>query len=62
MLAFMNAQEDLTIWANAYNAALTGILSTIKSQPAAASGDIANIAGSCRAFADQALKDAQAHR
>jgi hypothetical protein len=57
----LSQEEQQTVWIDAYNAALTGLLSSRTSQARPSEGDIQVIAGQCRAFADQAVKDADAY-
>jgi len=57
----MQREEQLEVWANAYNAALTGLLgSNVQADAAKNAPNVVQvIAKQCRTYADQAVEDAQ---
>jgi hypothetical protein len=58
----MTRKEQLTVWTNAYNAALTGLLSAKAAHMERyAANNVIAITDQCKALADQALKDVAAY-
>ena len=55
----MTREEQFTVWTGAYNAALSGLLASKVHEMEGFSPNSVNVVTElCRAFADQALKDA----
>jgi hypothetical protein len=58
----MTRKEQLTVWTNAYNAALTGLLSAKAAHMERyTANNVGAITDQCKALADQALKDVAAY-
>jgi hypothetical protein len=58
----MTHQEKLTVWSNAYTAALAGLLSKrINDRDRYTPNNVGAITDQCKAFADKALSDVAAH-
>jgi hypothetical protein len=58
----ISREEQRTVWINAYNAAMTGLLSAKSAHMERYTENNVNvITEQCKAFADQALKDLAAH-
>jgi hypothetical protein len=58
----MAHKERLTVWANAYTAALTGLLSKkIHDMGRYTPNNVSAITDQCKAFPDKALSDVAAH-
>ena len=56
--SMMTHQEKLTIWSNAYTAALTGLLSKrINDKERYTANNVSAITDQCKAFADRTLND-----
>ena len=55
----LSREQQQTVWANAYNAALTGLLAArMHEMDRFSANNVGDITEQCKAFADQALKDA----
>jgi hypothetical protein len=55
----LSREQQQTVWANAYNAALTGLLAArMHEMDRFSANNVSGITEQCKAFADQALKDA----
>jgi hypothetical protein len=62
MASMMAHKERLTVWTNAYTAALTGLLSKkIHDMDRYTPNNVSAITDQCKAFADKALSDVAAH-
>jgi len=58
----MTRKEQLTVWTNAYNAALTGLLGAKAAHMERyTANNVSMITDQCKALADQALKDVAAY-
>ena len=58
MASMMAHKERLTVWANAYTAALTGLLSKkIHDMDRYTPNNVSAITDQCKAFADRTLND-----
>lgn len=57
--SMMTREQQLTVWSTAYNAALTGLITARTSgMDNYTEHNVSGITKQCKAFADQALKDA----
>jgi hypothetical protein len=55
----LSREQQQKVWANAYNAALNGLLAARRHEMDRFSANtVSDITEQCKAFADQALKDA----
>ena len=62
MASMMARKERLSVWTNAYAAALTGLLSKkIHDMDRYTPNKVSAITDQCKAFADKALSDVAAH-
>jgi hypothetical protein len=60
--SMMTHQEKLTVWSNAYTAALAGLLSKrINDRDRYTANNVSAITDQCKAFADRALSDVAVH-
>jgi hypothetical protein len=58
----MTREQQATFWANAYNAALTGLLaSKSHHMEMFTKNNVSAVTNQCKAFADQALEDLKQH-
>jgi hypothetical protein len=58
----LSREQQATIWANAYNAALIGLLAgKMHTYTHFSELNVQSVTQQCKAFADQAVKDATAH-
>ena len=60
-VSMISRAEQRTVWLNAYNAAMTGLLSAKAAhRESYTENNVSVITEQCKAFADQALKDVAA--
>ncbi|HET9376360.1 MAG TPA: hypothetical protein VFO40_15405, partial [Chthoniobacterales bacterium] len=59
-VSMISRAEQRTVWINAYNAAMTGLLSAKAAHMESYTENVSVITEQCKAFADQALKDVAA--
>jgi hypothetical protein len=58
----MTREQQTTFWANAYNAALTGLLaSKSHHMEMFTKNNVLTVTNQCKVFADQALQDVKQH-